>query len=220
VTTTKARLTDVPALAWTSALAFTRIDGVDRPFRAALEYWLQLGATIGLLTGGKLFHQNRVVMVGLVDPRKSQILPGLAGFVPFVIPIVLISVVLPIATGSMIATGVGLLVLFGSLAPALKRMLRPETRQAERILKEAVDTLPKDQMVYTYSLLVRRLEATPGSGQRLLSRVLEEKVPEGARIACIAADHRLVPIYEKFGLRPLQDSLAMLTPETNETRSM
>jgi hypothetical protein len=220
VTTTKATLADVPALAWTSALAFTRIDGVDRPFRAAMEYSLQLGATIGLLAGGKLFHQNRIVMVGLVDPRKSQILPGLAGFVPFVIPIVLISVVLPIATGSMIATGVGLLLLVGSLAPALKRMLRPETRQAERTLKEAVEALPKDQLLYTYSLLARRLEATPGSGQRLLGRVLEESVPEGAMVACIAVDRRLIPIYEKFGLRPLQESLAMLTPENNQTGSM
>jgi hypothetical protein len=220
VATTKATLADVPALAWTSALAFTRNDGVDRPFRAALEYSLQLGATLGLLTGGNLFHQNRIVMVGLVDPRKSQILPVLAGFLAFVIPIVLISVVLPVVTGSATATGVGLLLLFGSLAPALKRMLRPETRQAERILKEAIHALPKDQLVYTYSLLVRRLEAAPGSGQQLLSRVLEENVEEGALIACIAADRRLVPIYEKYGLRPLQDSLAMLTPETNETRSM
>lgn len=216
MTVTKAKLVDVPALAWTSALAFTRDEGIDRPFRAVLEYSLQLAATIGLFSGGSLFHENRIVMVGLADPRKSQLLPGLAGSVAFFIPILLISVVLPVTTGSAAATVVGLLLLFGSLAPALKRMLTSEARRAERILKEAIHALPKDRLVYTYSLLVRRLEAAPGSGQQLLSRVLEEKVEEGALIACVAADRRLVPIYEKYGLRPLQDSLAMLTPESNQ----
>jgi hypothetical protein len=215
----KAKPADAPALAWTLALAFTRLDGVDRPFRAALEYLLQMAAIIGPLTGGRLFHQNRMVMVVLADPRKTQILPGLAGSVVFLIPMVLIMVVLPITTGSWAATGVGLMLLFVSLGPALIRMLKPETRRAERILKETVEALPKDRMVYTYSLLARGLEAAPGSGQQLLARVLEENVPDDALIACVAADRNLIPVYARFGLRPLQDSLAMLTPETNRTVS-
>jgi len=99
-------------------------------------------------------------------------------------------------------------------------MLTPAARRAERILREVVDALPKDRLVCLYSLLARRLEAPPGSGQRLLSRVLKEEVPDGALIDCIAADRRLVPVYVKVGLRPLEDSLAMLTPETNKAGSM
>lgn len=209
----KARLCDVPALAWTSALAFTRQSGRDRPFRAALEYLIQLTATLGQQINGGLFHKERTVMVGIADQRESQLRSRLIASVVLVLPVLMVSLVVPLLTGSVLASIAGMLLLFGSMGPAIKRMMRSEAREAERVLKRSFAALPDDQPVYTYTQLARRLNASPGSAQQLLAAVLDQEVPQGALVSCIAADRGLIPIYEQFGLYPLEGSLAMLTPE-------
>lgn len=216
---TKAKLVDVPALAWTSALAFTRLEGRDRPLRAVLEYFLQLTATLGQQNNGSLFHRGRVVMVGIENRRKPKLRSRLVGSLALLVPLVVVCWAVSPAAGLMVGIIAAMVVLFAPMVPAFIRMLSPETRTAEKAHREALNALPKDRQVYTYTQLARRLTAPAGSAQELLREVLDQQVPPGAAISCIAADQRLIPIYERFGLRQQGDSLAMLTPEPGEGKA-
>lgn len=210
---TKAVLSDVPALAWTSALAFTRHKGRDRTVLAALDYLVHFSQTLAQYAAGSLYHQGRVVMVGIENYRAKYIWARLLGSLPLVAVVLFVMVVLPDPAGEPWVIMVGMLITIALVIHSGASALTPRARQAERSLKAAIRELNPSQPVYIYTQLARRLSAPPGSAQALLGEVLDNHVPDDALVCCTAAEAPLVPVYQRFGLEPIGQSLAMITPE-------
>jgi hypothetical protein len=212
----RARLREIPALAWINAYAFTGRSTI----RALVDYPTSVVCLLCLVGAGVLYTDGRSIAAlslagGAGAGRHHLRTLAAAGLAVAIIllELAMIGGAITAASGSPAAGWAGMVVatvvLCASLVPSVVRGLRCNSRHDRAALHELIRTAPSERRVWLLCQVARGPRAAPGEGARLLEQLLREHLDITDEVVCLSAAPALVDYYGRFGFVPTGPTRAL-----------
>lgn len=210
----QATLSQIFALAWISAQAFTQRRPGTGKWAAIAAYPVHLVMVLMATMDGDLYHDSSQAMV-VIRNRRATPLKGALAFGLLVVLFFLPAI--PLAAGYtqtsiflLLAFEVVVGIIFVISAVSVLPHHGPGTSPAA--LRKAMNAAAHGGPAVTFELLARTPKAQPGAGAKLLTQAIDELAGQGAVVGCIAANMDLIPFYNRFGLQQIGQTQLMLNP--------